>query len=138
MKNGTLIHYGIKGMKWGIRRYETENGSLTAAGKKRYKEEGALAEDISKSAKEASKIGAGKKSKIVNKKDYSKIPDKELRDRVNRMNLERQYGTLTGDAKAKRTGEEWIRETLQTVGSLAAIAWTIQQIAVYAKKGGVV
>lgn len=30
-----LSHYGIKGMKWGVRRYKNTDGSLTAAGKKR-------------------------------------------------------------------------------------------------------
>ena len=30
-----LYHYGIKGQKWGIRRYQNKDGSLTAAGKKR-------------------------------------------------------------------------------------------------------
>lgn len=32
----TLIHYGIPGQKWGVRRYQNEDGSLTPAGKKRY------------------------------------------------------------------------------------------------------
>lgn len=31
-----LMHHGILGMKWGIRRYQNEDGSLTNAGKKRY------------------------------------------------------------------------------------------------------
>jgi len=31
-----LYHYGIKGMKWGVRRYENSDGTLTPAGKKRY------------------------------------------------------------------------------------------------------
>ena len=30
-----LYHYGVKGMKWGARRYQNKDGSLTAAGKKR-------------------------------------------------------------------------------------------------------
>lgn len=31
-----LTHWGIKGMKWGVRRYENPDGTLTEAGKKRY------------------------------------------------------------------------------------------------------
>lgn len=36
MKGRYLIHSGIKGQKWGIRRYQYEDGSLTEEGKKRY------------------------------------------------------------------------------------------------------
>lgn len=41
MSNGSFVgenelyHHGIKGQKWGVRRYQNEDGSLTAAGKKR-------------------------------------------------------------------------------------------------------
>lgn len=31
-----LYHWGIKGMKWGVRRFQNPDGSLTHAGKKRY------------------------------------------------------------------------------------------------------
>lgn len=34
--DGELYHHGIKGQKWGVRRYQRKDGSLTAAGKKRY------------------------------------------------------------------------------------------------------
>lgn len=34
---GYLAHHGIKGQKWGVRRYENPDGSLTEAGKKRYR-----------------------------------------------------------------------------------------------------
>lgn len=36
MENNTLTHWGVKGMKWGVRRYQTKDGYLTDAGRKRY------------------------------------------------------------------------------------------------------
>lgn len=39
IKNGELYHYGVPGMKWGFRRYQNRDGTLTAAGKKRYDKE---------------------------------------------------------------------------------------------------
>lgn len=34
--NNELVHHGIKGQKWGVRRYQNEDGTLTSAGKERY------------------------------------------------------------------------------------------------------
>lgn len=36
MRDDELYHHGVKGMKWGIRRYQNYDGSLTSAGKKKY------------------------------------------------------------------------------------------------------
>lgn len=35
-KDDLLIHSGVKGMRWGVRRYQNYDGSLTSAGKRRY------------------------------------------------------------------------------------------------------
>ena len=38
LRTRCLCHHGIKGQKWGVRRFQNEDGSLTDAGKKRYSE----------------------------------------------------------------------------------------------------
>lgn len=36
IRDNELYHHGIKGQRWGIRRYQNSDGSLTNAGRKRY------------------------------------------------------------------------------------------------------
>ena len=34
-----LAHHGIRGQRWGVRRYQNEDGTLTEAGKRRYRDD---------------------------------------------------------------------------------------------------
>ena len=89
-----LYHFGIKGMKWGIRRYQNKDGSLTAAGKKRYSDSSSVNDGI---------------------KD---LTDQELRDRINRLNLEKQYRDLTTPSGQKQVnkGKQFVTSVLETSG----------------------
>lgn len=88
-----LCHYGILGMKWGVRRYQNKDGSLTNAGRKR----AAKLENDYKSLTGRNlkkKINSDNKSQTQNKsKSVKEMSDEELRTKTNRMNLENNYVT---------------------------------------------
>lgn len=64
-----LYHHGIKGQKWGIRRYQNEDGTLTAAGKSRYVRDTLKLNKMNKKIDKAEWI-ANKLQNKVNKRRY--------------------------------------------------------------------
>ena len=118
-----LMHWGVKGMRWGIRRYQNKDGSLTQAGKKRYdKEMGKLkAEEkilkkrqrtqdkLNKLEVKRKEVKALREGKTISKEPEKKpakrsikdLSDDELRAVVNRLTLEQQYERLKPEQVSK-------------------------------------
>ena len=103
--DGELCHFGIKGMHWGIRRYQNPDGSLTEAGRARYaQKEQALQfkqerwrskQDKKAARKEARAVKiAARKEKHKKVKDMS---DDELRERMSRVKMELDYGRMKSE-----------------------------------------
>ena len=103
-RNTELFHYGVKGMKWGVRRYQRKDGTLTSAGKKKYRDERGFLTDAGHKQRDANdrklyegsrqvlrKIEKGKEykqassdlqeSRKINRKSYAQARDDYLTGR---------------------------------------------------------
>lgn len=96
-----LQHWGIKGQKWGHRRYQNKDGSLTPAGQKRYNKE------VDRLKKEKAKVKAEEKVLANKKKTQAKIDkleaDKKALDDRKKALKEEQSGNIKPDNKGKKT-----------------------------------
>lgn len=117
MELNYLSHHGIKGMKWGVRRFQSKDGSLTPAGRKRYSQD-----DYHEDYK-----------KVHDKKSVKYMSNQELRDRNNRLQMEQQYQNLT--AKKSRA-KALVQTYIATAGMITAAAGATAVYTQYAKKGG--
>lgn len=114
MSNYELKHFGIKGQKWGVRRYQNTDGSLTNAGKKRY----------FKPAHEDYK-------KAHSRKSVRQMSNQELKDRNNRLNMEAQYYDLK---KRTSAGERAVQKYIKVAGTIAAIGMATGTYQKYGKQ----
>lgn len=96
MDNNTLTHHGTKGMRWGVRRFQNKDGSLTPAGKKRYSEN--------------------------TEKKVSEMSDEELRRRINRIQMEQQYSKL--NQKQVSAGKKFVTAILVSAATSVATSYT--------------
>lgn len=121
-----LCHYGIRGMRWGIRRYQNSDGSLTTAGRNRYST--GKHHSIFTRKKTTSKVTT--KPAEEKPKSVSEMSDTELNAFLNRKRLEQQYYQLMATPQKKSAvtkGKEMVGKALEN-----AAQDTLTQIAKYA------
>ena len=133
MRTNELAHYGVRGMKWGVRRYQNKDGSLTAAGRKRYSDDG----PSGKTAKPKASNGKVSTSEAPKKKSISEMSDDERRSEVSRLNLQKTYRDLMKSAyPPKKTASDRGKEIVSDI--LTNSAKNIgQQVATYVMGRGV-
>ena len=98
MENNELKHHGIIGMKWGVRRYQNKDGTLTAAGKKRASRLESQYNDLT--GKKLAKSSKNTSESQGTKKKLSDMTDDELKSRINRLQSEKTYLDLDKQVKA--------------------------------------
>ena len=101
-----LAHHGIKGMKWGVRRFRNEDGSLTDLGKKRYGIAKSLKFPWRAKKKTVAKPSEANEDNARNyspkKRKISTMTDEELRKDIARLRLEKDYKRLYNDMHPKK------------------------------------
>ena len=105
-----LMHHGVQGQKWGVRRYQNADGTRTNLGKKRY-----YKTDKGYNKKTSSKS---------NSKPASKMSNKQLKRQIERKQLEQRYNELN-DAQISRGRQKVmniIRDYATVAGAVATTA----------------
>ena len=101
-----LYHFGIKGMRWGVRRYQNPDGSLTNAGKKRLSEGHTSNEENDSSNKSKTKT-------------IKEMSNDELSQAITRLQLEEKYKSLSPENVSK--GKKFVDTVANDVLKPAAI-----------------
>ena len=110
--SNVLMHWGIKGMKWGVRRYQNKDGSLTPAGKKRYSQSSTPSEDY---------------VRAHTKKPISQMSDQELRTVNNRLQMENQYRQLTASPSNMQKAMKKVAAVTAALGTLGGLAAAMEK-----------
>lgn len=106
----TLAHFGIRGMKWGVRRFQNPDGSLTEAGRARYRKKGYSDDYIT--------------ARSLKGQGYKKLNDSDLRRVVSRLDMEKRFRELSVNEYAK--GLE-VAKTILSAGTTIAGIYGLSQ-----------
>jgi hypothetical protein len=122
--NNYLMHYGIKGMHWGIRRYQNPDGSLTELGKKRYAEEEKL---IKAQYHDRNEVLNKQLERLNNKEKLSKFNEEQKKQialelEVNKRMVEKELDKLKNTPIkdiSTRKADARVKAVLATIGGTA-------------------
>lgn len=139
MSEYALAHHGIKGQKWGIRRYENPDGSLTAAGRARYgrQERSAFRKDSRQQMREANqKLRSGQITK--DSKEYINAKRDRLVSRYGSGEDIYNYKKGNKDAKnaaiksagTRKAGSIATKAALATAGTAATVGTAVGAAAI--------
>lgn len=145
---GELIHYGILGMKWGVRRYQNKDGTLTRAGKKRAKQLREAADKrntdekiLDQYDKEVNKESAER----VAAKEIKNLSDADLKAKIDRIKLENEYKDLAYPSiklrkERKKNGKDLVskifKNATENIGTQAVAYYMGQGVNAIAKSLG--
>lgn len=120
-----LYHWGILGMKWGVRRYQNPDGTLTALGKARYGSSDNLRSQYTKKAAKKAVKGSNKGSKPS--KDIKNMSDEDLQKLKERLQLEKDVVDLQKKLtevpeKQQTKGKKFVEDVMTDSGKKIATA----------------
>lgn len=110
-KKGEFKHYGIPGMKWGVRRSEDQ---LRRAAKRR-----GDSRDWDTGGSDSGSSDSGSSGSRGSTRDVSEMSDTELRQRINRIQMERQYNQLTSSGPSRSLTSRGAGVATQILGNAA-------------------
>lgn len=107
--NYELWHWGVKGMRWGVRRYQNKDGSLTPQGKKRYGENSDSNPEETVEEQRARVLKSTDAKELY--KNRSILTTAEINERLNRIDAEKRLGNVA--ASTRKSGMEKVDRILK-------------------------